>query len=60
VKGYWQNKHMYYVAEVISEPIVDVYELRYLDLPDKENRRWCKKELLEHWEYIGDEPIEEE
>ena len=51
---------MYYVAEVISEPIVDVYELRYLDLPDKENRRWCKKELLEHWEYIGDEPIEEE
>ena len=60
MKGYWENKHTNYVAEIVLEPIVDVYELRYLDAPDMENKRWCKEELLMHWIHLGDKPMDEE
>mgnify|MGYP003638955264 CR=1 len=60
MKGYWTNKHMNHVAEIISEPIVGVYELRYLNDTNKKKRRWCRRDLLEHWEPLDDDSIDEE
>ena len=51
---------MNHVAEIISEPIVGVYELRYLNDTNKKKRRWCRRDLLEHWEPLDDDSIDEE
>jgi|TARA_Y100000015_G_C2391304_1_gene90332 hypothetical protein len=65
IGGYWQNKHTHRLAEIVSEPLSGVFELRYLEETGKhksilENQRWCSRDLHKHWEYIGDEPIDEE
>jgi len=59
IGGYWQNKHTFRLAEIVAEPITAVFELRYLE-STIENQRWCARDLHRHWEYIGDEPIDEE
>jgi hypothetical protein len=73
IGGYWENKHTFHLAEIVAEPITGVFELRYLGkrwnmneetgeyyAREIQNQRWSARDLHKHWEYIGDEPIDEE
>ncbi|MAN62084.1 MAG: hypothetical protein CMI60_09065 [Parvibaculum sp.] len=73
IGSYWENIHTFHAAEIVAEPIVGVFELRYLDKRWRENletgefysvrvenQRWSAHDLHRHWQHLGNEPIDEE
>ncbi len=45
----WTNKYTKKHAVIVSEPIVGVFELKYLH-NSVENQRWDAHQLYRHWE----------